>query len=226
MPRKVKDMQKNPYYINHEETNDETIDDIIKRKKAKERQKRIEEKKNKEEFGLETETVIQMTNRNNLKKEEEKRRKITKQEKKRKKKIKRIKFFLKLFLLIAIIVGGTVFAFTSPIFNIKDIKVTNNSQITSDTIISLSGLKTEEDIFKFYKNDVVNKIKENPYVDSAEVHRKLPSTIEIDVTERVPAFSVDYMGKYAYINTQGYILEISEDSKRTSNNSRSNNCRK
>ena len=72
----------------------------------------------------------------------------------------------------------------------------------------------------------MNKIKENPYVDSAEVHRKLPSTVEIDVTERVPAFSVDYMGKYAYINTQGYILEISEDSKRTSNNSRSNNCRK
>ena len=53
-------------------------------------------------------------------------------------------------ILIAIIVGGTVFAFTSPIFNIKDIKVTNNSQITSDTIISLSGLKTEENIFKFY----------------------------------------------------------------------------
>ena len=151
MPRKVKDMQKNPYYINHEEANEETIDDIMKRKKAKERQKRIEEKKNKEEFDLETETVIQMTNRNNLKKEEEKRRKITKQEKKRKKRIKRIKFFLKLFLLIAIILGGTVFAFTSPIFNIKDIKVTNNSQITSDTIISLSGLKTEENIFKFYK---------------------------------------------------------------------------
>lgn len=213
MPRREKNMEKNPYYINHEETNEETIDDIVKRKKAKERQKRIEEKKNKEKFDLETETVIQMTNRNNIKKEEENRRKLTKQERKRKKRIKRIKFFLKLFLLIAMIVGGTVFAFTSPIFNIKDIKVINNSQITSDTIISLSGLKPEENIFKFYKKNVINKIKENPYINSVEVHRKLPNTIEIDVEERTPAFSVDYMGKYAYINTQGYILEISEDSK-------------
>ena len=223
MPRKEKYMQKNPYYINHEETNEETIDDMMERKKARERQKRIEEKKNNEEYELETKKIKKIKNKNKKKKKEEKRRKLTKQERKRKKRIKRIKFFLKLFLLIAIIVGGSVFAFTSPIFNIKDIKVINNNQITSDTIISLSGLKTEENIFKFYKNDVVNKIKENPYIDSVEVHRKLPSAIEIDVTERVPAFSVDYMGKYAYINTQGYILEISEDSKRTSNNSRSNN---
>ncbi len=37
--------------------------------------------------------------------------------------------------------------------------------------------------------------------------------VEIDVTERVAKYSVDYMGKYAYINTQGYILEISDDSQ-------------
>ena len=29
----------------------------------------------------------------------------------------------------------------------------------------------------------------------------------------MPKYSLDFMGKYAYINTQGYILEISEDNK-------------
>ena len=54
---------------------------------------------------------------------------------------------------------------------------------------------------------------ENSYIENIKIHRKLPNTIEIEVEERVAKYSIDYMGKYAYINTQGYILEISEDSK-------------
>ena len=161
-------------------------------------------------FDLDTETVIQMTNKNKIKKEEQKRRVLTKKERKRKKKIKRIKFFLKLILFVGLASGTIIFALTSPIFNIKDIKVINNNQVQADTIISLSELKTEDNIFKFYGKNVVNKIKENAYIENVKIHRKLPNTIEIKVEERTPTFSVDYMGKYAYINTQGYILEIAE----------------
>ena len=214
MPRKTKDI--NPYYM-EQEKNKENAEEMLRRKKQKEREKRITQKKKAEEkqedFDLDTETVIYMTNKNNLKKDEERRKKITREERKRKKRIKRIKFFVKLFLLVGIIAGGITFALTSPIFNIKDINVINNVTIPSDTIISLSGLKSDENIFRFYKGDIINKIKENPYVESVEIHRKLPSTIEIDITERVATYNVDYMGKYAYINTQGYILEISDDSR-------------
>ena len=164
-------------------------------------------------FEEDTETVIQMTNKNKIKKDEKQRRALTKKERKRKKKIKRIKFFLKLILFVGLASGTIIFALTSPIFNIKDIKVINNNQVQADTIISLSELKKEDNIFKFYGKNVVNKIKENAYIENVKIHRKLPNTIEIKVEERTPTFSVDYMGKYAYINTQGYILEISDDSK-------------
>ena len=212
MPRKTKEI--NPYYM-EKEKNKETIEEMMKRKKQKEREKRINQKKKEEQedFDLDTETVISMTNKNKLKKDAEKRKKISREERKRKKRIRRIKFFVKLFLLIGIIAGGITFALTSPIFNIKDINVINNVTIPSDTIVSLSGLKSGENIFRFYKGNVINKIKENPYVESVEIHRKLPSMIEINVTERVATYNIDYMGKYAYINTQGYILEISNDSR-------------
>lgn len=216
MAKKSKEANMNLYYMNNGQAKTETIDEMMKRKKSKEREKRIKENKKKQienDFDLETETVIKMTNKNNIKKQEEKRKAITKQERKRKKRNKKIKFFLKLILIIGLIVGGTVFALTSPIFNIKDIKILNNSQVPSDTIISLSGLKTEENIFKFYSMNIVKKIKENPYIENVKIHRKIPSTIEIEIEERIAKYSVDYMGKYAYINTQGYILEISEDSK-------------
>lgn len=216
MSKKAKESQADLYYMNNGQANRELIEDVNKRKKSIEREKRIKEnnrKRNEAEFDLETETVIQMTNRNKIKKEEQKRRELTKQERKRRKRNKRIKFFLKLFLFVGLISGAIIFALTSPIFNIKDINVLNNSKVSSDTLISLSGLKQEENIFKFYNKSVIDKIKENPYIENVEIHRKMPSTVEIQVEERVEKYSVDYMGKYAYINTQGYILEISEDSK-------------
>ena len=102
---------------------------------------------------------------------------------------------------------------TSPIFNIKEIKVSNNNIVSSEEIISLSTLKTDENIFKFSKNNVKNKIKENAYIENVQIKRKIPKTIEINIIEREPKYSIDFMGKYAYINNQGYILEISEDNK-------------
>lgn len=218
MSKKLKEAQMNLYYMKNGQDKKATIHNSKEdKKKAKEREKRIKQNKKqnqKNDFDIETETVIQMTNRNNRKKAEQKRKEISKQERKRKKRNKKIKFFLKIIVLIGLIAGGIVFALTSPIFNIKDIKVLNNSQISTDTIISLSELKYDENIFKFYSKNVIEKIKENPYIENAKIHRKLPNTIEIDIEERVPKYSVDYMGKYAYINNQGYLLEISEDSKK------------
>ena len=80
------------------------------------------------------------------------------------KKIKKIKTILKLIVLIGLISGSITFALTSPIFNIKDIKVEENNKIPSETIISLSTLQIEENIFKFYNKTIENNIKENPYV--------------------------------------------------------------
>ena len=161
----------------------------------------------------EEETVINMANQNHKKQMQTKKKKISKKERKRQKRIKRVKFILKLVVIIGIIAGGTTFALVSPIFNIKDIIVTDNNKVPNDTIISLSTLQVEQNIFKVYTKNLENKIKENPYIEKVTIHRKLPSTVEIKVTERVAQYAVDYMGKYAYINTQGYILELAENNQ-------------
>ena len=184
--------------------------------KIKEREKRIQEKnkaRKKEDFDEETEEVIQMTNRNKIKKEREQRKKIEAQENKRRLRNKKIKLVLKIVLLLAVIGGTLTFALVSPIFNIKEIQVVNNENVSKETIVSLSELKTEENIFKFISSNVVKKIKTNSYIENAKIHRKIPNIVEIDVTERTHDYSVDFLGQYAYINNQGYILEISEDSK-------------
>ena len=135
---------------------------------------------------------------------------MDKQAEKRNKRNKKVKNILKIILLLGVIIGGTIFSMTSPIFNIKEIQVTNNNITPSDTIISLSELKLDENIFKFNKYNVKNKIKENAYIEDVKIHRKIPNVVQIEVTQRQPKYSIDFMGKYAYINSQGYILEVAD----------------
>ena len=216
MAKHSKNIGNDLYYMNKGQVSNNMLDEKEKKRKAKEREKRIKERKKENDntkIDEDLETVINMTNRNRIKKEEQRRKIENRKIQKKKKKYKKIKFFLKLFIIIGLIAGATVFAMTSPIFNIKDIKVLNNTLVSSETVISLSGLKQDENIFRFYNGTVAEKIEKNPYIKEAIIHRKLPNTIEIEVTERQPKFSVDFMGKFAYIDNQGYILEISEDSK-------------
>ena len=109
-----------------------------------------------------------------------------------------------------IIIGGFVFAFVSPIFNINEITVKNNNQIATETIISLSELQKDQNIFRFSRNKIEDQIRTNPYIESVTVKRKIPNRIEITVEERTKNYNVEFLNGYAYINNQGYILEISE----------------
>lgn len=129
----------------------------------------------------------------------------------RKKRI--IKICIKLFLLLAIIIGIIIYLMLSPIFNIKNINVEGNSSISSEQIISLSKVQKETNLFKVSNKDTISAIKENPYVKTVQIKRTLPDTITFVITERVQTYMIEHGSSYAYIDNQGYILEISANSK-------------
>lgn len=214
MSKKQKEQEVNVYYFDNGQEQEETIDDIMKRKKAKEREKRIEERKRQEfddTFDFDTETVIGMTNKNKMKQEEEKKREFTKQQRKRNRTIRRIKRIIKIVILLGLIIGAIIFATCSPIFNIQDIEVINNNRVSSETIISLSGINKNENIFRFVATKAMNDIKQNAYIEEVKIRRVIPNKIQIEVTEREPKFSIPILGEFAYISTQGYILEIAHN---------------
>ena len=139
-----------------------------------------------------------------------KNQKIAKEE--RIKKYRIIKSIIKFILIIGVLVGIGVFALTSPLFNISEINVTGESKNTKSLYTSLSGIKLQENIFNFRKKDIISNIEKEPYVDNVEVKRKLPSTIEIKVKERTTKFLFKLdEEKYAYIDENGYVLEISTE---------------
>ena len=144
------------------------------------------------------------TPKNNINKKNINKNNIPKKKKNKGKKIKS-----KIFILILLIIGIGIFALVSPIFNIDEIKVIGNEKVESETIESLSGIDKGKNIFQISKKNIVNDIKENSYINSVQVKRRLPGTIELDIEERKVAYQVKVLNSYVYIDYKGYILEVS-----------------
>lgn len=190
-----------------------------KRKKKKGQANKKNNNKRQPDFDISDDMINKTYNRNNqnnykkkrktykkISPEEERKRRIKKQ-----KRLKVIKFILKFLLFIAVIAGILAFLFISPVFNIKDIEVSGNNKITTEEIKSLSTLSLDQNIFRFLKENVNNGIKQNAYIESMEITRKLPNKVEIIVTERTPSYQIKFGNAYAYIDENGNILEINKE---------------
>ena len=122
-----------------------------------------------------------------------------------------IKSIIKWCILIAILIVAILFFISTPLFNITQITVKNNNKISSDTIESISGLNTGENIYKLSKKEIINNIKKNPYIESVEIKRKLPGSIEIYVKERQATYVIEVGTGFMTINNQGYMLELEQE---------------
>ena len=193
---------------------------VTKRINGEETHNKIEKKQKK--FDFDNEIVIgvnskKITNKKNstqnnqskINKKNKQMNEVNKYSKnKHQKRKKTSKKFVKASAILLIIGIIAVFAFTAPIFNIKNIEVKGNNQIPKDTIISISKIKKGENIFKT-NNSVIQNIKENQYVDEVSIKRKLPGTLQITIKERSVKYQIKLINSYAYIDKNGYILETS-----------------
>ncbi len=141
----------------------------------------------------------------------EKNKKLTPKQQKRRKILKIVQAIIKCIILIALLIGTIIFIMMSPIFNIVNINITGNTKITNEEIINLSELKIGENIYKVKLNNIKKKVKSNAYIENVEIKRKIPNVIDIIVKERKPKYMLQYGNELAYISSQGYILEISQD---------------
>ena len=92
---------------------------------------------------------------------------------------RRLIFYLSIFfILISIIIY-----LQSPLSHIKTIAVKGNSFVTNQEVIDKSELQTDMNIWTIDENKVERSIRELAVVDSVKVTRKIPWTIEIEVSE-------------------------------------------
>ena len=118
-----------------------------------------------------------------------------------------VKVVICIVLFVALFIGASYM----PLFNIKNVEVLNNERLSADKIIELSGINESINLFKLNENQVINNIKENAYIESVKVSRKLPNRVVLDVVERTAKYQLQFADSYVYINNQGYMLEISNE---------------
>ena len=182
---------------------------VTRNKEIETESRHIPDKQENEELFVEFKNVKVSEEKNPHKKKPTYKKYNTKKPKK-----KKVKFISKIIILVCLIVGVGVFAAISPIFNIEEIEVNGNDKIDSSTIESLSGIIKGKNIFRISKKQIINGIKENPYINNVLIKRKLPGTIQINVEERKVAYQIKVINSYVYIDYQGYILEVSAKSEK------------
>lgn len=117
----------------------------------------------------------------------EKRQKDTKRRKKR----NRLRKFLIWFLVAIVIVAVGVVLSLTAFFGIENITVSGNARYTEEEILNQCSINTGENLFLADTNSASDMLELNlPYIYTAEIKRKLPSTIELVITEAEPAYYI------------------------------------
>ncbi len=138
-------------------------------------------------------------------------KKNKKKSSKKKKGKKKISKAFKITVVIILFLAIMVAIFLSDLFNVRKITVVNNIRVSAEEIIQKSTLTVGKNMFKTLTYKIKNGVKSNPYIENVKVRKKLTGEVIIEVEERTCTYMLQMEGKYAYINNQGYILEITEN---------------
>lgn len=214
MPKKTKEGNIDLFYMNK-------VDGAENKKapsKSRKKSTKVKSQKNKQKsdiFNFDDEIVIGISDkktrqRNKAEVKNEIKNNNIKMKKKRKRK-NPILFLIKWTSVLLLLIGTIIFILTTPMFNIKNINISGIEHLTEEQVISLSELNKNENLFKNSKSKITSNIKQTPYVESVTIKRKLPDTIDIQIKERKRSYMLKFVNGYVYIDTQGYILEISEE---------------
>lgn len=113
----------------------------------------------------------------------------------KKKANRRLIFYLSIFfILISIIVY-----LQSPLSNVHSILVTGNKALSDKEVVQKSNLTTDTNIWMIDKAKIKKRLNKNPIIDSVEVNKQLPWTVELEVDE---------YNSIGYIKQKGYYYPV------------------
>ena len=130
------------------------------------------------------------------------RRALVERQKKKKRSRMISRIGIAVLVLLAIVFAPTIF------FQVSKINVTGDTRYTSEQLIKSTGVKQGDNMFFLDTEQIAADLKdEYPYLDTVKLRRKLPSTLQIEVNDRIAALSIEQNGKYLILDMAGKVLE-------------------
>ena len=126
----------------------------------------------------------------------------------------RTRFYV--ILTVIILAIGWLILSNSGLFTIDAIEVQGNSHYTAEEIINMSHASPGRNIiYKANIKETREYLENNPYIKSASVRRRLPSTLVIKVTERQERLAFRYDDDYLVMDEEGILLKKTRNKPKT-----------
>ena len=112
------------------------------------------------------------------------------------KKRKKKHYFLRFLVFLAVCAGIYLFL-TSGYFDVKNVTVKGSTYYTAEEVVSMSGWKEGGNIFfSAGIGEMEANLSEDPYFREVDISRRLPDTLEIEITERTQIAAFVYGDRY------------------------------
>lgn len=112
-----------------------------------------------------------------------------------------------LVVILLVITAAVTISYTF-LFNVDKIKVSGESDMyTAEDIVNASGIRKGDNLLRMKSEESEQAILDKLlYVETAEISKKFPTSVEINVTRCIPAFNVQYEDGTLLISKKGKIL--------------------
>jgi len=109
-----------------------------------------------------------------------------------------------LFLLICGSIMGIIVY--SPLFTFQRLLLNGNTYLNSDDVMEIGRIQKGNPLFQLKTDEITQNLMHDLRIESAVVRRRLPDTIEIDITERVPVATAICDYGYVDFDRQGKVI--------------------
>ena len=130
-----------------------------------------------------------------------------------------VKAYLGLIFLLLLVIVSLLLCFHKN-FRVQEIHVSGNKRISTEAILSASGIKENDHLLSHVSGSLMEKLKlkygeaerkikeSDPYISGAKVYPKYPGQVYIEVTERRKVAYVAIPDGYAIIADDSVVLDI------------------
>lgn len=112
------------------------------------------------------------------------------------------KFVMRIVIVVAavlLVIFGSIFVYRSDLFHVNNVQINGVSHLTSQEITEIAAVPADSTLLRLDAAGIKQRLEDNAWVQSATIHRSLPDTIVIDVTERTPGAVVRINDKQTWV---------------------------
>lgn len=108
------------------------------------------------------------------------------------------------FMIVGLLIIAVAF---SPIFVLRDIKITGNQFVTDEEICRIASISSGENLFQLQTDEIKETLLKDLRIEQVIVKRSFPSGLNIEISERVPVAIVACDYGYLDIGKDGVVLD-------------------